>query len=177
MDIEARFPLESEVRIIKLPEGVKPTYGFVTKDREYAKYLIDSIKDQNKENGNEVIKQINNASNIEYILKDGTKLVWVQPNDSVRGRRFAKLWIDFVTCDLKILQSIILAKAIFADREDIKIVQSNNQKDFSLFELIEHLKKFACVYGDIKVKKNDSEFGEEDINSLSEYNGEIIIGY
>ena len=73
------------MRIIKLPEGVKPTYGFVTKDREYAKYLIDSVKDQHKENGNGVIKQINNVSNIEYILKDGTKLVWVYPNDSVRG--------------------------------------------------------------------------------------------
>ena len=160
---------------MKLPKGVKPTYGFVTKDREYAQYLINSVKDNNKEHGNVIIKQINNTNNIEYILKDGTKLVWIKPNDSARGYRFAKLWIDFVTCDFEILQNVILPSAIYADKEDIQIVQSNNQKDFSLFELIEHLKKFACVYGDIKVKKNDSEFGEEDINLISEYNGEIII--
>ena len=160
---------------MKLPKGVKPTYGFVTKDRKYAQYLINSVKDNNKEHGNVIIKQINNRNNIEYILKDGTKLVWIKPNDSARGYRFAKLWIDFVTCDFEILQNVILPSAIYADKEDIGIVQSNNQKDFSLFELIEDLKKFACVYGDIKVKKNDSEFGEEDINLISEYNGEIII--
>ena len=162
---------------MKLPELVKPTYGFVTKDREYAKYLMDSVKNQNKKHGNVVTKQINNANTIEYILKDGTKLVWIQPNDSARGYKFAKLWIDFITCDFEILQNVILPSAIFADKEDIQIVQSNNQRDFSLFELIEHLKKFACVYGDIKVKKNDSEFGEEDINLISKYNGEVIIGY
>ena len=37
---------------IKLSEGVKPTYGFVTSDREYAKDLIDWVKDQNKDKGN-----------------------------------------------------------------------------------------------------------------------------
>ena len=162
---------------MKLPELVKPTYGFVTEDREYAKYLMDSVKNQNKEHGNVVTKQINNVNNIEYILNDGTKLVWVKPNDSARGYRFAKLWIDFVTCDLEILQNVILPNAIFADKKDIKIVQSNNQKDFSLFELIEHLKKFAYVYGDVKVKKSDGEFGEDDVNLISECNGEILIGY
>jgi len=57
------------------------------------------------------------------------------------------------------------------------MVQSNNQKDFSLFELIDHLTKFACVYGNIKVYKYDSEFDEEEINSISENNGEVVIGF
>ena len=162
---------------MKLPESVKPTYGFVTKDREYAKYLMDSVKNQNKKRGNVIIRQINSANGIEYILKDGTRLVWVKPNKYAKGYRFAKLWIDFVTCDLEILQNVILPSAIFADKEDIKIVQSNNQKDFSLFELIEHLKKFAYVYGDVKVKKSDGDFGQDDVTLIFECNGEIIIGY
>ena len=166
-----------EVIDIKLPEGVKPTYGFVTSDRKYAKDLIDWVKDQNKSKDNGVAKYINSTNNIECILKDGTRLIWVKPNDSARGYRFAKVWIDYVTCDLEILKNVILPKAIFADNEDIKIVQSNNQKDFSLFELIDHLTKFACVYGNIKVYKYDSEFDEEEINSISENNGEVVIGF
>ena len=55
-------------------------------------------------------------------------------------------------------------------------MQSSNIKEFSLFELIEHLTKFARVYGDVKVMRHDSEFGNEDITEISEWNGEITIG-
>lgn len=165
-----------EVIIIKLPDGVKPTYGFVTSNRDYAKHLIDWIKDEEKDKGNNVVRHINSVNDIEYTLQNGTRLIWVRPNEYARGYRFAKVWIDFVTCSNEVLQNVILPKCIFADKEDIHIVQSSNTKEFSLFELIEHLTKFAHVYGDVKVMRHDSEFGNEDITEISELNGEITIG-
>lgn len=164
------------MRIIKLPEGVKPTYGFVTSDRNYAKDLIDWVKDGEKDKGNGVVKHINSVNDIEYTLQDGTRLIWVKPNEYARGYKFAKVWVDFITCSSEVLKNVILPICIFAEKEDIHIVQSNNIKEFSLFELIEHLTKFAYVYGDTKVMRHDSEFGNEEITEISEWNGEITIG-
>lgn len=160
---------------IHLPKGVFPTYGIVTSNRDMAKYYIDSIKDTEKSLGNNVEKYINSSTNLQCYMKNGLRIIWVQPNSSARGYRFAKVYIDLFTCTFDVIQNEILPICIFADSEDIYTFQSEKWEEISLFNFIKQLKKVALIHGDIPVFREDSEFSAQRITEIEANKREISI--
>ena len=149
-----------------LPEGVHATYGVVTADKDVAKEYIDFIKDREKASGNNVEKFIFGSYDIECIMQNGTRIIWVKPNDSARGYRLAKVYIDLATISLECLREEILPKCIFADKEDYVTFYSKDIKDVGLISVIKELQKSALIYGDVGVIREDSEFGEQMIHGI-----------
>ena len=125
--------------------------GVFTTDREFAKFHIDTLKNNH---GGKVVKYIYSVNDISCYMDDGTNYVWLRPNLHNKGYRCSQAIIDISTCDFKEIENVILPICLYADKEDFKIVRSK-EEDMNLFELIKILEKIAILKGDIPVFYND----------------------
>lgn len=127
--------------------------GIFTTDREFAKFHIDTLKNNH---GGNVTKYIYSVNDISCYMDDGTNYVWLRPNLHNRGYRCSQAVIDISTCDFKEIKEIIIPICLYADKEDFTIVRSK-EEDMNLFDFIKTLEKIAILKGNISVFYNDCD--------------------
>lgn len=125
--------------------------GVFTTDREFAKFHIDTLKNNH---GGKVVKYIYSANDISCCMDDGTNYVWLRPNLHNKGYRCSQAVIDISTCEFKEIEEIIIPICLFVDKEDFTIVRSK-EEDMNLFDFIKTLEKIAILKGNIPVFYND----------------------
>lgn len=125
--------------------------GVFTTDREFAKFHIDTLKDNHV---GKVVKYVHSTNDISCYMDDGTNYIWLRPNLHNRGYRCSQAVIDISTCNFKEIENVILPICLYVDKEDFMIVRSK-EEDMNLFELIKTLEKIAILKGDIPVFYND----------------------
>lgn len=122
--------------------------GIVTTNRNFAERIINTLKRIEVNKSNKVVKYINSATELMCIFENGTIIKWIPSNTKARGDRFTEVYVDIKTCNFDELTTVIMPKML-VPKESIYLISDrmSNNKELTLNELIDHLKKFAVVYG------------------------------
>lgn len=102
----------------RLNENFSKKWAVVGFDYEKAKILISAI--EHSAIDKDILRRVQNKTTLLTEFTDGTSLSWVRASDSMRGRKFGKMWCD-KNIDKDIFYNIIMPMYL-GKKEDINWV-------------------------------------------------------
>ena len=93
-------------------------WAIITKSKGKALSIIDSIKEEQKSQGNNWIKELYDGCRTTVYFENGFCIKAFPPIENFRGSRFHRLWCD-IDIDQDYLEQVILPMAVYMKYEDI----------------------------------------------------------
>ena len=93
-------------------------WAIITKSKGKALSIIDSIKEEQKSQGNNWIKELYDGCRTTVYFENGFCIKAFPPTENFRGSRFHRLWCD-INIDQDYFEQVILPMAVYMKYEDI----------------------------------------------------------